>query len=115
MRYDIVFEGGCRSHDDCWYNGVDASDSNGPPKGIPQSDEGIFSAFCTRGGTCACTQGFYGPGCTRSGRGHHTKARLLFTSGNLKNLICNYKSRGENGVQAGLTASVVLNTSCSVS
>merc|ERR1711998_385000 len=30
MKYDITFEQGCRTHEDCRYNGVDENDSDGP-------------------------------------------------------------------------------------
>merc|ERR1711959_119875 len=30
MKYDISFEQGCRTHEDCRYNGVDENDSDGP-------------------------------------------------------------------------------------
>merc|ERR1711968_222097 len=32
MKYDITFEQGCRTHEDCRYNGVDENDSDGPPQ-----------------------------------------------------------------------------------
>merc|ERR1711871_1755799 len=34
MKYDITFEQGCRTHEDCRYNGVDENDSDGPPQKV---------------------------------------------------------------------------------
>merc|ERR1711871_1886826 len=34
MKYDITFEQGCRTHEDCRYNGVDENDSDGPAQKV---------------------------------------------------------------------------------
>jgi hypothetical protein len=51
-----------------------------------------------------CTDGFYGPGCTKTGRGHHANAKVT-VSGDVYNLKCDGTVRQENGVTTGLTAS----------
>eukprot|EP00944_MAST-04C_sp_MAST-4C-sp1_P002699 g2699.t1 len=116
MRYDITFEGGCRSHEDCRYNGVDENDSNDRKNfDRDESMEGAgVAAYCTMGGTCACTSGFYGPGCTQTGKGHHASARKVFLSGDLENIRCNYMKRRKNSVQTSLLANVVLDETASV-
>lgn len=77
--------------------------------------EGVLAAFCTKGGTCACTSGFHGPGCTKNGRGHQPRARLSYVPGNVKNMVCNHQYRLKNQVESGLISATVLNVSCSVS
>merc|ERR1711871_1565297 len=62
MAYDITFEAGCRSHEDCRYNGVDESDSDGPAQKVLYEGGDNNAAYCHNGGTCMCTDGFYGPG-----------------------------------------------------
>ena len=108
MRYDITFEGGCRTHADCRHNGVDAVDSNGVKTRRPIYEGTGVAAYCTAGGTCACTDGFYGPGCTATGRGHHRNARNGHTGGDLKAMGCDYRRKTAEGVELGLTSSVVL-------
>merc|ERR1712054_279676 len=71
MKYDITFEQGCRTHEDCRYNGVDENDSDGPAQKVLYEGGDNNAAYCHNGGTCMCTDGFYGPGCTKTGRGHH--------------------------------------------
>merc|ERR1719387_3135233 len=51
-----------------------------------------------------CSDGFYGPGCTRTGRGHHANAKVT-VSGDVYNLKCDGTVSQENGVTTGLTAS----------
>merc|ERR1711968_279414 len=108
MKYDITFEQGCRTHEDCRYNGVDENDSDGPAQKVLfegfDSNENNNAAYCHNGGTCMCTDGFYGPGCTRTGRGHHANAKVT-VSGDVYNLKCDGTVRQENGVTTGLTAS----------
>jgi len=116
MRYDITFESGCRTHDDCRYNGVDENDSNDRGNFDPdQSMEGAgVAAYCTMGGTCACTESFYGPGCTKTGRGTHASARKMVVPGDLKNLKCNHIKKTKQGVKTSLIANVVLKETASV-
>merc|ERR1711968_162309 len=108
MKYDITFEQGCRTHEDCRYNGVDENDSDGPAQKVLfegfDSNENNNAAYCHNGGTCMCTAGFYGPGCTKTGRGHHANAKVT-VSGDVYNLKCDATVRQENGVTTGLTAS----------
>merc|ERR1711871_1564115 len=104
FKYDITFEQGCRTHEDCRYNGVDESDSDGPAQKVLYEGGDNNAAYCHNGGTCMCTDGFYGPGCTQTGRGHHTNAKVT-VSGDVYNLKCDGTVRQENGVTTGLTAS----------
>merc|ERR1711991_1037403 len=104
MKYDITFEQGCRTHEDCRYNGVDENDSDGPAQKVLYEGGDNNAAYCHNGGTCMCTDGFYGPGCTRTGRGHHANAKVT-VSGDVYNLKCDGTVRQENGVTTGLTAS----------
>merc|ERR1711968_246815 len=104
MKYDITFEQGCRTHEDCRYNGVDENDSDGPAQKVLYEGGDNNAAYCHNGGTCMCTDGFYGPGCTQTGRGHHANAKVTF-SGDVYNLKCDGTVRQENGVTTGLTAS----------
>merc|ERR1711907_98129 len=104
MKYDITFEQGCRTHEDCRYNGVDENDSDGPPQKVLYEGSDNGAAYCHNGGTCMCTDGFYGPGCTQTGRGHHANAKVT-VSGDVYNLKCDGTVRQENGVTTGLTAS----------
>merc|ERR1711871_704659 len=108
MKYDITFEQGCRTHEDCRYNGVDENDSDGPAQKVLfegfDSNEKNKAAYCHNGGTCMCSDGFYGPGCTQTGRGHHANAKVT-VSGDVYNLKCDGTVRQENGVTTGLTAS----------
>ena len=76
MKYDITFEQGCRTHEDCRYNGVDENDSDGPAQKVLYEGGDNNAAYCHNGGTCMCTDGFYGPGCTQTGRGHHANAKV---------------------------------------
>merc|ERR1711871_273359 len=76
MKYDITFEQGCRTHEDCRYNGVDENDSDGPAQKVLYEGGDNNAAYCHNGGTCMCTDGFYGPGCTATGRGHHANAKV---------------------------------------
>merc|ERR1712199_4673 len=104
MKYDITFEQGCRTHEDCRYNGVDENDSDGPAQKVLYAGGDNNAAYCHNGGTCMCTDGFYGPGCTQTGRGHHANAKVT-VSGDVYNLKCDGTVRQENGVTTGLTAS----------
>merc|ERR1711871_8226 len=108
MKYDITFEQGCRTHEDCRYNGVDENDSDGPAQKVLfegfDSNEKNKAAYCHNGGTCMCSDGFYGPGCTQTGRGHHANAKVT-VSGDVYNLKCDGTVSQENGVTTGLTAS----------
>merc|ERR1712054_503852 len=104
MKYDITFEQGCRTHEDCRYNGVDENDSDGPAQKVLYEGGDNNAAYCHNGGTCMCTDGFYGPGCTTTGRGHHANAKVT-VSGDVYNLKCDGTVRQENGVTTGLTAS----------
>merc|ERR1711975_203005 len=104
MKYDITFEQGCRTHEDCRYNGVDENDSDGPAQKVLYEGGDNNAAYCHDGGTCMCTDGFYGPGCTKTGRGHHANAKVT-VSGDVYNLKCDGTVRQENGVTTGLTAS----------
>merc|ERR1712178_421900 len=104
MKYDITFEQGCRTHEDCRYNGVDENDSDGPAQKVLYEGGDNNAAYCHNGGTCMCTDGFYGPGCTKTGRGHHANAKVT-VSGDVYNLKCDGTVRQENGVTTGLTAS----------
>merc|ERR1711871_1892135 len=104
MKYDITFEQGCRTHEDCRYNGVDENDSDGPAQKVLYEGGDNNAAYCHNGGTCMCTDGFYGPGCTQTGRGHHANAKVT-VSGDAYNLKCDGTVRQENGVTTGLTAS----------
>merc|ERR550537_481563 len=104
MKYDITFEQGCRTHEDCRYNGVDENDSDGPAQKVLYEGGDNNAAYCHNGGTCMCTDGFYGPGCTQTGRGHHANAKVT-VSGDVYNLKCDGTVRQENGVTTGLTAS----------
>merc|ERR1711871_1004070 len=104
MKYDIPFEQGCRTHEDCRYNGVDENDSDGPAQKVLYEGGDNNVAYCHNGGTCMCTDGFYGPGCTATGRGHHANAKVT-VSGDVYNLKCEGTVKQENGVTTGLTAS----------
>merc|ERR1711871_144948 len=104
MKYDITFEQGCRTHEDCRYNSVDENDSDGPAQKVLYEGGDNNAAYCHNGGTCMCTDGFYGPGCTQTGRGHHANAKVT-VSGDVYNLKCDGTVRQENGVTTGLTAS----------
>merc|ERR1711871_1045254 len=104
MKYDITFEQGCRTHEDCRYNGVDENDSDGPAQKVLYEGGDNNAAYCHNGGTCMCTDGFYGPGCTQTGRGHHANAKVT-VSGDVYNLKCDGTVKQENGVTTGLTAS----------
>jgi len=87
MAYDIHFESGCRTHADCRNNGVDQDDSDGPDAtdGTEGNDMG---ATCHAGGACVCSSStYYGPGCTKTGRGHHAAPKKQ-VSGDIRNLIC---------------------------
>lgn len=87
MAYDIHFETGCRTHADCRNNGVDQDDSDGPDAtdGTEGNDMG---ATCHAGGACVCSSStYYGPGCTKTGRGHHAAPKKQ-VSGDIRNLIC---------------------------
>merc|ERR1711968_372514 len=113
MAYDISFEAGCRTHEDCRYNGVDENDSDGPPTDRLIEGLGTNAAYCHMGGTCMCSfdsneqAKFYGPGCTFTGRGTHKNAKVT-VSGDIYNLKCDTTVRTHNGVTAGLTPSYVL-------
>jgi len=104
MKYDITFEQGCRTHEDCRYNGVDENDSDGPAQEVLYEGGTNNAAYCHNGGTCMCTDGFYGPGCTATGRGTHANAKVT-VSGDIYNLKCDGTVKQENGVTLGLTAS----------
>merc|ERR1711988_1131491 len=104
MKYDITFEQGCRTHEDCRYNGVDENDSDGPAQKVLYEGGDNNAAYCHDGGTCMCTDGFYGPGCTSTGRGHHANNKVT-VSGDVYNLKCDGTVKQENGVTQGLTAS----------
>merc|ERR1711871_840824 len=119
MAYDITFEAGCRSHEDCRYNGVDENDSDGPPTDRLIEGLGTNAAYCHMGGTCMCSfntnevPNFFGPGCTKSGRGTHKNAKVT-VSGDIYNLKCDTTVRTHNGVTAGLTPSYVLASTATV-
>merc|ERR1711871_1647425 len=119
MAYDITFEAGCRSHEDCRYNGVDENDSDGPPTDRLIEGLGTNAAYCHMGGTCMCSFSssevaeFTGPGCTKSGRGTHKNAKVT-VSGDIYNLKCDTTVRTHNGVTAGLTPSYVLAATATV-
>merc|ERR1711871_386558 len=112
MAYDISFEAGCRTHEDCRYNGDDENDSDGPPTDRLIEGPGTNAAYCHMGGTCMCSfdsneqAKFYGPGCTFTGRGTHKNAKVT-VSGDIYNLKCDTTVRTHNGVTAGLTPSFV--------
>jgi hypothetical protein len=107
MKYDIAFEQGCRTHEDCRHNGVDENDSDGPPQKQMYEGEDNDAAYCHNGGTCMCSDGFYGHGCTKTGRGHHANYRVT-VSGDIYNLKCDSTAKSINGVTQGLTSSAVL-------
>eukprot|EP00943_MAST-04B_sp_MAST-4B-sp1_P009505 g9505.t1 len=107
MKYDITFEQGCRSHHDCRSNGVDENDSNGPPQKKMYEGGANNAAHCHNGGTCMCSDGFHGHGCTRTGRGHHANYKVT-VSGDIYNLKCGSTVKSINGVTEGLTSSAVL-------
>merc|ERR1711871_415921 len=119
MKYDITFESGCRTHEDCRYNGVDEHDSDGPPTDRLIEGLGTNAAYCHMGGTCMCSfdtneqAEFYGPGCTKTGRGTHKNAKVT-VSGDIYNLKCDTTVRTHNGVTAGLTPSYVLAATATV-
>jgi len=119
MKYDITFESGCRTHEDCRYNGVDENDSDGPPTDRLIEGLGTNAAYCHMGGTCMCSfdtseqAEFYGPGCTKTGRGTHKNAKVT-VSGDIYNLKCDTTVRTHNGVTAGLTPSYVLAATATV-
>merc|ERR1711871_1022783 len=119
MAYDISFEAGCRTHEDCRYNGVDENDSDGPPTDRLIECLGTNAAYCHMGGTCMCSFSisevaeFTGPGCTKSGRGTHKNAKVT-VSGDIYNLKCDTTVRTHNGVTAGLTPSYVLAATATV-
>merc|ERR1711968_435875 len=79
-------------------------DSDGPAQKVLYEGGDNNAAYCHNGGTCMCTDGFYGPGCTQTGRGHHANAKVT-VSGDVYNLKCDGTVRQENGVTTGLTAS----------
>lgn len=116
MRYDITFESGCRTHEDCRFNGVDENDSNdrGNFDEDPSMEGAGVAAYCTMGGTCACTAGFYGPGCTKTGRGHHASARKMVVPGDLRNMKCNHIAKTKQGVKTSLIANAVMSETASV-
>merc|ERR550537_1217522 len=96
FKYDITFEQGCRTHEDCRYNGVDENDSDGPS--VTHLFEGVGSgaAYCHNGGTCMCSSTFYGDGCTKTGRGTHAHAKVT-VSGDIQNLECDTTVHMING------------------
>jgi hypothetical protein len=81
IRYRIRFETGCGSDEDCNNNG----------KNSLMSDAG---ATCHRGGGyCICSSStYYGPGCTRDGKGTHRidKGSVFYNAqhGNIPHLKC---------------------------
>merc|ERR1711871_315696 len=113
MKYDITFEQGCRTHEDCRYNGVDENDSDGPS--VTHLFEGVGSgaAYCHNGGTCMCSSTFYGDGCTKTGRGTHANAKVT-VSGDIQNLECDTTVKMKNGVMQGLTPSAIYSRSVTV-
>merc|ERR1711871_1086048 len=119
MTYDITFEAGCRTHEDCRYNGVDENDSDGPPTDRLIEGLGTNAAYCHRGGTCMCSFDaneqalFTGPGCTKTGRGTHKNAKVT-VSVDIYNLKCDTTVRTHNGVTVGLTPSYVLAATATV-
>merc|ERR1712054_343161 len=46
MKYDITFEQGCRTHEDCRYNGVDENDSDGPAQKVLYEGGDNNAAYC---------------------------------------------------------------------
>lgn len=76
-----------RTHQDCRNNGIDENDSDGPPRKNMYEGEDNNAAHCHNGGICMCSDGFYGRGCTRTGRGHHANYRVT-VSGDIYNLKC---------------------------
>jgi len=113
FKYDITFEQGCRTHEDCRYNGVDENDSDGPS--VTHLFEGVGSgaAYCHNGGTCMCSSTFYGDGCTKTGRGTHANAKVT-VSGDIQNLECDTTVKMKNGVMQGLTPSAIYSRSVTV-
>lgn len=106
FKYDITFEQGCRTHEDCRYNGVDENDSDGPSVTELFEGEGSSAAYCHNGGTCMCSSTFYGDGCTKTGRGTHANAKVT-VSGDIQNLECDTTVKMKNGVMQGLTPSAI--------
>jgi len=81
MRYRIKFESGCTQDAHCNSNGVDETDSD--------SD-----AICSLGGICRCSDDavYHGYGCTRTGKGDHSRPYRRSNSGDLPPLICDKSS-----------------------
>lgn len=104
MAYDIYFESGCRTHQDCRNNGVDQEDSDGPDA-TDQTEGNDMGATCHAGGACVCSSAsYYGPGCTKTGKGTHAAPRKI-VSGDIRNLVCD---------KSGLTPSIAFKESVTV-
>lgn len=61
-----------------------------------------------------CSSGFYGDGCTKTGRGTHANAKVT-VSGDIQNLECDTTVHMINGVTEGLTPSAIYERSIQVS
>eukprot|EP00944_MAST-04C_sp_MAST-4C-sp1_P004572 g4572.t1 len=107
MKYEITFEQGCRTHHDCRLNGVDENDSDGPPRKRMYEGADTHAAYCHAGGTCMCSDGFFGHGCTRTGRGHHANYGVT-VSGDIYNLKCENRVITVDGFSEGMTSGAIL-------
>jgi hypothetical protein len=96
FEYRIKFESGCTKDADCRANGIDSSDSD-------------QNAWCSLGGVCRCSDttasGYWGYGCTKTGRGNHGGTYKRTNSGDVLSLKCD-KSKLFSGMVISTPAHV---------
>merc|ERR1719247_3118389 len=96
FEYRIKFESGCTKDADCRANGIDSSDSD-------------QNAWCSLGGVCRCSDttasGYWGYGCTKTGRGNHGGTYKRTNSGDVLSLKCD-KSKLFSGMVLSTPAHV---------
>merc|ERR1719247_1677387 len=96
FEYRIKFESGCTKDADCRANGMDSSDSD-------------QNAWCSLGGVCRCSDttasGYWGYGCTKTGRGNHGGTYKRTNSGDVLSLKCD-KSKLFSGMVLSTPAHV---------
>lgn len=81
FTYEVTFESGCTRDEDCQANGI--SIRGGVDLGLSDS-----SAVCHPSGVCVCSNKatYYGPGCTKDGRGSPKRSLVVANSGDVPEL-----------------------------
>lgn len=89
FTYEVTFESGCTSDDDCRSNGISIRGGVDLTLSDNAWTTDVYDgAVCHPAGYCVCSNidNFFGPGCTGDGRGSAKRSMVLSNSGDIPDL-----------------------------